>query len=41
LVRRSGDIAFAQAGVSCDDIDVAGLYHCFTITMLRDLGDSA
>jgi hypothetical protein len=25
LVRRSGDIAFAQAGVSRDDIDVAGL----------------
>jgi len=36
-VRRSGDIAFAQAGVSRDDIDVAGLYDCFTITMLRDL----
>jgi acetyl-CoA acetyltransferase len=36
-VRRSGDIAFGQAGVSRDDIDVAGLYDCFTITMLRDL----
>ena len=36
-VRRSGDIAFAQAGVTRDDIDVAGPYDCFTITMLRDL----
>jgi acetyl-CoA C-acetyltransferase len=36
-VRRAGDIAFAQAGVSRDDIDVAGLYDCFTITMIRDL----
>ncbi len=36
-VRRAGDIAFAQAGVTRDDIDVAGLYDCFTITMLRDL----
>jgi acetyl-CoA acetyltransferase len=36
-VRRSGDIAFAQAGVTRDDIDVAGLYDCFTITVIRDL----
>jgi acetyl-CoA acetyltransferase len=36
-VRRAGDIAFAQAGVTRDDIDVAGLYDCFTITMIRDL----
>jgi acetyl-CoA acetyltransferase len=36
-VRRSGDIAFAQAGVTRDDIDVAALYDCFTITMLRNL----
>ena len=35
--RRAADIAFSQAGVSRDDIDVAGLYDCFTITMLRDL----
>jgi acetyl-CoA acetyltransferase len=36
-VRVAGDIAFAQAGVTRDDIDVGGLYDCFTITMLRDL----
>ena len=36
-MRRAGDIAFAQAGVTRDDIDVAGLYDCFTITMIRDL----
>jgi acetyl-CoA acetyltransferase len=36
-VRRAGDIAFGQAGVTRDDIDVAGLYDCFTITMIRDL----
>ena len=36
-VRRAGDIAFDQAGVTREDIDVAGLYDCFTITMIRDL----
>ena len=36
-VRRVGDMVFDMAGVSRDDIDVAGLYDCFTITMLRDL----
>jgi acetyl-CoA acetyltransferase len=36
-VRRATDIAFAQAGVTRDDLDVAGLYDCFTITMLRDI----
>ena len=36
-VRRTADIAFAQAGVSREDIDVAGLYDCYTVTMLRDL----
>jgi acetyl-CoA acetyltransferase len=36
-VRRTADLAFAQAGVTRDDIDVAGLYDCFTVTMLRDL----
>jgi acetyl-CoA acetyltransferase len=36
-VRRVGDMVFDMAGVSRDDIDVAGLYDCFTVTMLRDL----
>ena len=36
-VRRSADIAFGMAGVSREDIDVAGLYDCFSITMIRDL----
>ena len=30
-------MAFGAAGVSRDEIDVAGLYDCFTVTMLRDL----
>jgi len=36
-VRRTAEIAFGQAGVTRDDIDVGGLYDCFTVTMLRDL----
>lgn len=36
-VRRAGDNAFAQAGITRDDIDVANLYDCFSITFLRDL----
>jgi len=36
-VRKTGDLAFAMAGVARDDIDTAGLYDCFTVTMLRDL----
>ena len=36
-VRTAGNIAFAQAGVTRDDIDVGGLYDCFTVTMLRDI----
>jgi acetyl-CoA acetyltransferase len=36
-VRTTADKAFAMAGVSRDDIDVAGLYDCFPVTMARDL----
>ena len=36
-VRRATDIAFAMAGIARKDIDVAGLYDCFTVTVLRDL----
>ncbi len=36
-VRRSADQAFDMAGLRREDIDVAGLYDCFTVTMLRDL----
>lgn len=36
-VRRCTDVAFEAAGVARDDIDVANLYDCFTITMLRNL----
>ena len=34
---KAADKAFAIAGVSRDDIDVAGLYDCFTITTIRDI----
>jgi acetyl-CoA acetyltransferase len=36
-VRRCTDMALDIAGISRDEIDVANLYDCFTITMLRDL----
>jgi acetyl-CoA acetyltransferase len=36
-VRRAADKAFGMSGVTRDDIDVANLYDCFTITTLRDL----
>lgn len=35
--RRVGEIAFAQAGITRADVDVANLYDCFSITFLRDL----
>lgn len=36
-VRRTADLAFDMAGVGRDEIDVAGLYDCYTITMIRDI----
>ena len=36
-VRKATDRAFGLAGIGRDEIDVAGLYDCFTVTTLRDL----
>jgi acetyl-CoA C-acetyltransferase len=36
-VRTAANAAFDMAGVGRDEIDVANLYDCFTITLLRDL----
>jgi acetyl-CoA C-acetyltransferase len=36
-VRTAANKAFAMSGLSRDDIDVANLYDCFTITLVRDL----
>ena len=36
-VKKLGDLVFDMAGLNRDEIDVAGIYDCFTITMLRSL----
>jgi acetyl-CoA acetyltransferase len=36
-VRKCANLAFDMAGVGRDEIDVAWLYDCFTVTFLRDL----
>ena len=36
-VKTSGDKAFGTAGIGTDDVDVAFLYDCFTITVLLEL----
>jgi len=36
-VRRASNLAFDMAGVKRTDVDVAGLYDCFTVTVARDL----
>ena len=39
-MRTSADATFAAAGVSRDDIDVAGMYDCFPVTMARNLEET-
>lgn len=36
-VRRCTEMAFGMAGITHDDIDVAGLYDCYAVTVARDL----
>ena len=36
-VRRCSEMAFEMAGVTHDEIDVAGLYDCYAVTVARDL----
>ncbi len=36
-VRKATDRAFGLAGITRDDVDVAGMYDCFTITTIRNL----
>lgn len=36
-VKHAADIAFGVSGVSRSEIDVAGLYDCFPVTVARDL----
>jgi len=36
-VRRCTEMAFDMAGITHDDIDVAGLYDCFPVTVARNL----
>lgn len=39
-VRTACDTAFGLAGVSREDIDTAGMYDCFPVTMARDLEEA-
>jgi acetyl-CoA acetyltransferase len=39
-LRTAADATFALAGVSRDDIDVAGMYDCFPVTMARNLEEA-
>jgi acetyl-CoA acetyltransferase len=40
-VRRCADMAFDMAGIGRDEIDVAGLYDCYPVTLARDLEEMA
>jgi acetyl-CoA acetyltransferase len=35
----SGPLALADAGLSIDDVDIAEIYHCFTISLLLQIED--
>jgi acetyl-CoA C-acetyltransferase len=39
-VSRAAELAFAMAGLSTADIDMASLYDCYTITVLMTLEDA-
>jgi acetyl-CoA acetyltransferase len=39
-LRTAADASFAMAGVTRDDIDVAGMYDCFPVTMARNIEEA-
>lgn len=39
-IARAADTAFAMAGLSRSDVDVASIYDCYTITVLMSLEDA-